>query len=356
MSQNYFKNFDTILYKFGDEDSRSVFQNIGQYVDLIDQVKTRDAFLTDYNILPNDRPDQVSYALYGKTDYYWTFYLMNDLLREQGWPVATQDVDRKAKELYPHETVRVAIRQPDVVDFDANNLPITRTKLIGTAPDIFPVGAIVTGSVSGTVGTIIKRDLSIGQLVIDTINTVTSTELTVNVNPNENGVIDLKLNLPQETFHSPVLWVITKDGVAVDKFDITISKLKNEVIIRNVSYTPNAVYQLTYYKNTSNLSDGTFVAGEEISYTNPFGATSAIVHGEMHQHLSTHHYEDASGQTIDIDAFTQNIPSGVQSVSYVERLHRQNDVLKSIKIIKPSAIQSVIKEFYELMNEQTTTV
>ena len=81
---NYFKNFEFTKYKFGDNTNQDTFNNITQYVSLIDQIKNNIAFINKYQILSGDRPDTVAHKLYGNMDYYWTFYLMNDHLRLSG--------------------------------------------------------------------------------------------------------------------------------------------------------------------------------------------------------------------------------------------------------------------------------
>lgn len=146
MTTKYFKNFNTVGYNFGDNESPVLFNNLTQYVDIIDGLKDNISFYNKYTIVSEDRPDTLSYKLYGTTDYYWTFFLMNDHLRISGWPVATHDLLNQAKLKYPH---RIA----------TTNADISAT---------FPVGTIVTGQTSGTVGKIVKRNLDLGQLVIDT--------------------------------------------------------------------------------------------------------------------------------------------------------------------------------------------
>ena len=83
----YFKDFQDIFYNFGNEARPTLVQNISRYVDVIDQIKDDISFLTFYNIQEGYRPDQVSVQLYDTPLYYWTFYLLNDNIRQQGWPL-----------------------------------------------------------------------------------------------------------------------------------------------------------------------------------------------------------------------------------------------------------------------------
>ena len=154
MTTKYFKNFESIAYRFGDAENPVLFNNISQYVDLIDQIKQNIAFLNKYTIVSGDRPDSLSHKLYGTTDYYWTFYLMNDHLRLSGWPVDTGDLLTTAASKYPNRFVTF------------NN----RTTIGGTNQDIaltFNVGDTVTGASSTTSGKIVKRNLDLGQLFIE---------------------------------------------------------------------------------------------------------------------------------------------------------------------------------------------
>ena len=80
----FFKNFDIIDYRFGDNEPPVLFNNITQYVDMVDQLKDNVSFYNKYTIVAGERPDTLAYELYGNTDYYWTFYLMNDHIRESG--------------------------------------------------------------------------------------------------------------------------------------------------------------------------------------------------------------------------------------------------------------------------------
>lgn len=148
MGTKYFRNFGLKSYRFGNNESPVLFNDLSQYVDVIDGIKDSISFSTKHTIIAGDRPDTLSFKLYGTTDYYWTFFLMNDHIRESGWPIDQPHLFDEMKSRYPHRTV-------------------TSNSVLASD---FTVGTTVTGSVSGTVGTILKRDLDMGQLVIETVN------------------------------------------------------------------------------------------------------------------------------------------------------------------------------------------
>ena len=146
MTTKYFENFGIVNYRFGNNEDPVLFNQISQYVDLIDDVKNEVTLYNTYTIPSGERPDTLSYKLYGTTDYYWTFFLMNDHVRLSGWPINGYQILDVAKEKYPY-------------------------RMVTTNDDIstkFPVGQTVTGQTSGTTGTIIRKIPDMGQLVIDT--------------------------------------------------------------------------------------------------------------------------------------------------------------------------------------------
>ena len=144
----YFSNLNRLLYKFGNEKTTVSFQDISTYVDVIDQVKDSISFYSLYDINEGYRPDQLSLALYGTPLYYWTFFIMNDNLRQQGWPLSNEELDRVIKREYPHTAVT------------------TRNDLSG----IFNIGQTVTGSSSGATGTIAHRHLDLGQIMLSAVS------------------------------------------------------------------------------------------------------------------------------------------------------------------------------------------
>lgn len=144
---SFFQNFPKVYYRFGNAEKAVVFNNLTVYIDLIDQLKEQVEFYQKYTILDGDRPDVVSTKLYGGAGFHWTFYLLNDSIRESGWPQTEQDIRTLTKTRYPNRTVVTE----DII------------------ADKFLPGDFVTGKSSNTTGTVIERNLDLGQIVIKTI-------------------------------------------------------------------------------------------------------------------------------------------------------------------------------------------
>jgi hypothetical protein len=141
---NYFRYFPVTAYAFGDESLPDIFRDLSVYVSILDEIKDNVSFYNDYYIQEFERPDQISYRLYGTVDYYWTLWLMNDKLRERGWPLTNRDINEKILKDYPHDVIT------------------TQSYILET----FKVGQTITGISSGATGTIHHRHVNLGQLVI----------------------------------------------------------------------------------------------------------------------------------------------------------------------------------------------
>ena len=151
----YFKSFPNILYNFGNESTQNVTQDVSLYVEIIDEIKDNIDFYTVYTILEGERPDQLSQKIYGSPDYYWTFFLMNDKIKEQGWPLNYLDLDTLIKKELPYTTITTR-----------NNVTTS-----------FNIGQTITGGTSTATGIIKSRRLDFGQLIVQTTGTFLAGEV-----------------------------------------------------------------------------------------------------------------------------------------------------------------------------------
>tara|TARA_B100001094_G_scaffold315600_1_gene355755 strand:- start:161 stop:889 length:729 start_codon:yes stop_codon:yes gene_type:complete len=145
----HFKNYPKVLYRFGNEIDPVVTQNLGTYVDIIDQVKDDITIYSDYTVLDGDRPDILSYRMYGDIRYYWLFYYVNDNIKEEGWPLTAQEVFEQMKKYYPHQYIRTYNNW-----FKSN----------------FKIGNRATGKSSAAFGNIVQTQPDLGQIIVNVQN------------------------------------------------------------------------------------------------------------------------------------------------------------------------------------------
>jgi len=149
----FFRPFPKLLYQFGNGETTSLFQNISAFSSLVDEIKDDVTFHTVVTINDGERADTLSYKLYGTDEYYWTFYFLNDDIRESGWPVEQSKVYDLAKVVYPNRTL------------------VTRANIAST----FLPGDEVRGVRSGARGIVVKRYLDLGQIIVRKLNTANYT-------------------------------------------------------------------------------------------------------------------------------------------------------------------------------------
>ena len=145
----HFSNFPSVLYRFGNELDPVIFQKLGTYVDIIDQVKDDITVYADYTVLDGERPDILSYKIYGDIRYYWLFYYINDNIREEGWPLSAQEVFDQMEKYYPHQFIRT---------YD------------NWFKSDFKLGNRATGKKSGAFGDIIQTHPDLGQIIVNVEN------------------------------------------------------------------------------------------------------------------------------------------------------------------------------------------
>lgn len=161
---SFFRQFPKVEYDFN---RTGVLQNM---VDLFRSVRPLPSFLDNYSaykfyeIKNGERPDIVSQRLYGSSQYYWTFFVINDFLHDgmRSWPLSQEDLfDYIAKQYegYAIETNPVIVRDTDGLITDHRN------SLSGR----FTLGETITGATSGASGKLVAKNADLSQIIIQEV-------------------------------------------------------------------------------------------------------------------------------------------------------------------------------------------
>lgn len=290
---NYFSEFPVVDYKFGNESTFTRFQHLGTMVDILDQVKRYEVYYRQYHIQNGERPEQLSYKLYGNVNYYWTFYLLNDHIRQGGWPIRDADVWTKAQQYYPNTVITThgttQQKSPKLFD-DGNKVTIqwlpTETRTPLSKSEFVRPGNWIYFEYSKKVGQILKVDQKMG-----------------------------------------MVWTDVKDIRGIDKvFDIIPEDEAEIVIGSGGDYVPSTRY-------------------EEVQ-----------MHKVYDEFDAPHHYENADGDWVwpEYSAtypypMDQRSVNSVNSVSYYQRLAETNESQKSIAVIKGDVIERIASELSRLL-------
>lgn len=271
INMSYFTNYPTVNYRFGNESTAVAVQDIGAYIDLIDRVKDDISFYQEYNLRDGDRPDQVSNDLYGSPDYHWTFYLLNDDIKERGWPLTRSRISDKAKEEYP-------------------NIVLTTRANIA---EQFLVGSNIEGQASGVTGKILRRRPDMGQIIVEK----TPADRVFTGTPTINSELEIELTTA-ETFVNTSEWVVevvtALGNTVATNYSIVTTENNTKATISDLSFG------MTYQITAKVLTDTNFINSESILTTENEVDKNIKIDTVVEEYNAKHHYENASGNYVDI--------------------------------------------------------
>tara|TARA_B100001057_G_scaffold480333_1_gene553071 strand:- start:2926 stop:3774 length:849 start_codon:yes stop_codon:yes gene_type:complete len=168
----FFKKFPNIDYDFEGKGETNTIKNIFRSVRALPTFLDEFTGYSFYHVINGERPDIVSQRLYGSSEFYWTFFVINDFLHDgyRVWPLSQEDLEEYFETHYSGKVITTNPR----IEPDSDGLDTTVDSLAGK----FDLGSIVHGGTSGAKGTIVKKNIDMNQLVIQDI-----TEGTAGVHP-----------------------------------------------------------------------------------------------------------------------------------------------------------------------------
>ncbi len=157
----YFKRFPLLNYDFTTtEDSPQTFTlaDVSSRVQSFYEDSSVSDLFNDYKIKEGDRPEIISYKLYGTVDYYWSICYVNNIFdMYSDWPLNGKEIDTYAASLYPD---LVPYQYPEesfyaeVKPYSAGTNTIvvdkTQTLISPSYPTKIMVGDFVDKTITGT--------------------------------------------------------------------------------------------------------------------------------------------------------------------------------------------------------------
>jgi len=161
---SFFSQFPKVNYDFSGNGS---FQRVS---DIFRSVRPQGNFIDNpslykkYNILNGDRPDVVSYKLYGTSQYYWTFFVINDFLHDgiAAWPMSQEDLEEYLVENYSGQVIET---RPSIELTGDGLVSDFRDSLSGR----FNIGETINASSSDAAGILVRKDADLSQMVVQNI-------------------------------------------------------------------------------------------------------------------------------------------------------------------------------------------
>lgn len=340
---SFFSNFPVIDYKFGNEVDTALFQNLTVYVDLIDQVIDNSSLYTTYTIQDGERPDSLSFKLYGTVDHYWTFYLLNSKLRIQGWPLTYQEQYTQAEVFYPNTVLTT--QESMHGKFYLNN--ILATKPFSDPP---------------FKGKILEKNYEMGQIVVrplEEVRTITvtnggegyTTSPTVTFTKGGGSGAAATAIVTNGSVTSIVVTSGGEDYQTAPTVTISEPDIKGSTnATATATLSSNAISANAVVYSQRNQSDTTLWDEDEVDLLRIFSTSK--------QNKAEHHYENSSGEIVDIPLSTVagnalNLNTGLVGLTAVtneERMFESNQNLRIIKVLKPELVDRISDEFQSLVN------
>jgi hypothetical protein len=313
---NYFKYFPTTNYYFGNETETEVFRNISIYADVINDIQDTISLYQDYYIQDGERPDQVSYKLYEDPTFHWTFFFINNKLKQSGWPVSSVKLLENLQNQY-----RLNV--------------ITTTNEIGTR---FNVGERITGLSTGETATIKYKNLDMGQLAID-------------------GGTNFGVN---ERIQSENDEIITLSGAAGPEYLVAHhyeDANGNWIDINPISGSGNeasaTISNGSVTKITVNTQGDNYVAPEVSIIGGGGSGATAVANVNDGKIVTIDITNGGSNYSSPPTVFVNDTVGGPTindtAVSLFDMYTAKNEELKKIKIIKPGKLSQVTNIFREVL-------
>jgi hypothetical protein len=129
---SFFKQFPKIKYSINNDGIINNVVDVYRYVDVVEKFSKNILAYSQIDVMDGERPDNLSQRLYGTPDYYWTFFLANDIFKDGlgAWPKAQNELRLKLKADFKNVSVlRFPYYKPSPIFaqiFSVTELPIEK--------------------------------------------------------------------------------------------------------------------------------------------------------------------------------------------------------------------------------------
>lgn len=334
----FFNQFPKTTYSIENNAIQSVITDYFRYVDVIDKLAQSTYAYSTVDILDSERPDTLSYRLYGTPDYYWTFFITNDSLKEgiSAWPKGDSEIKNYMANQYKNIS---AFRFP-FGEKDSNG---NRSTLLGIPiknelylPYLRLCKLINESGGSGqrvfSSAKIVDYDPNKSLIWIDNSDvTWFSENSSINSQVGNGGALDTKYSsqAKAEMFYDESSADFTVQFISDGT--LKVNTLQNtfidEVRLSAERFKPNSSSEIL-----------------DVNYT--ITSTQYWKDGS----LAPAYYYDATNITEEISEFNAG-PEATNYVSIYDDMIKENDERRTIKATAPQYIESFTREFKHLLNE-----
>ena len=349
MSVKFFTKFPKVQYDIDAEGSSLILTNLIKNVDVDDSVIDDNSSYMYYDIRDGERPDTVSYNLYGIPDYYWTFFIINNDLRNginQSWPIPQLQREEIYKRDYDPYSVITFLTSAEPGNRLISALPLESKYL----PYLRLVNSDKTQSAE-----IIKYDSSRQQLIISEIRQFNNEDKII-------GELASTRDIFVDGAYFKIEWInpYEIDTMKYEECEFLNGEFINKVYDLYVELNPD-LKDITNFK--SFIFDGNYVSvGIKYSWSNYRDAAHSyyknltyIVPGEiinLDYDLRDESYNSTFAQITITDVLNDENIIDPKYISFYEEEEYLNSKKEKIKVIHPSRVGEFSKNYFKILNDR----
>lgn len=333
----FFKQFPKTQYSIENDAILTNVTDYFRYVDIVERLANNLYAYKKVQIGHGERPDVLSQRLYGTPDYYWTFFICNDSLKEglSVWPKSDPEIKNFIANQYKNiSAFRFPLSEEDTNGsrFTPLGIPILNKKYLPYLKLCRQI-SYSPGNRFFVEAKIVDYDPSKSLIWIDNSTFNWFSEIPDSRN-GDGGAFDLALKARAQTelFYTSssannFTIQFREDGNPSDKIEFQI-----QVREAAVRFKPNLGY--------GNQPLGTI----DRDYT--IRSTQYWKDGSL---APAYYYS-----TTDINEEISEYEAGEEATNYksiYDDMLEDNEALKEIKVVSPTYIESFAREFKKLLNE-----
>ena len=308
MAIDFFNTLGKTFYDFTGTNNNALVTNFLKQVVAIntDDVVT----YAKYQINDGDRPEIVSNLLYGDPKFHWTFFLLNDSLKEgkNGWPRSLTQFDEFIETEYdPYMFLGGTLIEDATADFHYSTLPISET-------DADSVEILVSAdevTFSTTSSKFVRKDFT-RMGVILTRPSSGADLITLDLGATNSPAVEKKIYIKPKSGDAGDAWLAAVEAAGYPTQTFTIDSVSTKVV--PLSYLPSYSY--------SHLKNSTYQFFSESDPDEPLS-----------------HY----------GVIEQNDEPLTQRITWYEYEEILNNRKRDIIVVKPTAIEGFEKSFQRLI-------
>ena len=97
----YFAQFPKLQYDIKGDGNVNVIPDIFRRIKLKNKIRDNLVILDKYDLTDGEKPEDVSFKIYGSVDYYWVVLLVNNVVdRYYDWPMGFQEFENYVNDKY----------------------------------------------------------------------------------------------------------------------------------------------------------------------------------------------------------------------------------------------------------------